>query len=241
MGVAEEPVHRNRISLRSRSGGGSECTRIRRGRRLALGLGWAVALALFYRRFGSIREVEAGLGLPVLAALVRVRRGGPDGRTAVIDHNAEAFRLLRTALEFAAVDRPLKAVAVTSCGPQEGKTTVAVGLAQAVAALGQRVLLVDADLRLSELHRVFKSGQSPGLTDWLVNAQLGRDGVIRAVRDGLHLLPAGTPAPNPGDLVASRRLRELVRQLAGEFDLVVVDSPPAAAGARLQPDSNSSG
>ena len=76
-------------------------------------------------------------------------------------------------------------------------------------------------------------GRSPGLSDWLVNPQLDPGRAVRPVDGGLWVLPAGTPAPNPGDLVASHRFRELIRSLAQEFDALVVDTAPAAAGADL--------
>ncbi len=132
-----------------------------------------------------------------------------------------------------AVDGPLKVVAVGSAEPEAGKTTVTLGLARALAALGDRVLVVDADLRRPSLESLLGLGRSPGLADWLVNAGLEPQQVLHRVDGGVWVLTAGTPAPNPGDLVASRRFGELIRSLAGEFDAVVVDTPPAAAGADL--------
>lgn len=131
------------------------------------------------------------------------------------------------------MDRPLKVIVLGAAEPEAGKTTVAVGLGQALAALGQRVVLVDADLRRPSLHGAFKLGRSPGLSDWLVNPALEAERLLRPVGEGLWVLPAGTPAPNPSDLLASRRFEELIRFLAGEFDVVLVDSAPAVAGADL--------
>lgn len=194
---------------------------------LLLGIAYAAAAAVLDRRFRGLKEVEEMLRLPVLAALYRENPGSGGG------YNAEAFRILRTNIRFSAADRPLKVVGVGAVEPEAGKTTVAVGLARALAALGQRILLADADLRRPSLHDLFGLGRSPGLSDWLVNPALEAERVLRPVGEGLWVLPAGTPAPNPADLLASRRFGELIRLLAGEFDLVVLDSAPAVAGADL--------
>lgn len=196
---------------------------------LLLGAGYAAAAALLDRRFRSIKEVEQTLGLPVLSVIYRGEPGSEGGGAAV----GEGFRLLRINIRFAAVDRPLRVFAVASVEPQAGKTTVALGLAQALTALGDRVLVVDADLRRAGLHGRLEVGRSPGLSDWLVNPDLDMDRVLRRIDGGPWLMPAGTPAPNPGDLVGSRRFGELIRSLAQEFDAVVVDTAPAAAGADL--------
>jgi polysaccharide biosynthesis transport protein len=140
---------------------------------------------------------------------------------------AEAFRSLRTNLEFAAVDRPLRTILVTGPDPDSGKTTVAANLALSIALSGKRTLLLDADLRRPRLHSLLNLSQAPGLTD------IFRDvtGVVGAVRlwgpnDELAVISSGAPPPNPAELLSSVRMEEILAELRAEADTVIIDSPP---------------
>lgn len=186
------------------------------------------------RRLRTPEAAEQVLGLPVLATLVRVA----DPATPPWDlagPNGEAFRLLRTNLRFASGGRPVPVLTVTSSQAEEGKSTVVLGLAGALALLGQRVVVVDADLRRPVLHRVLAQPRAPGLADCLANPDLDPVALLQAVPvegpGSLQVLLAGTPPPNPGELLASARLEAVLARLQTGADQVLVDSPPVAAGA----------
>lgn len=140
---------------------------------------------------------------------------------------AEAFRSLRTNIQFASVDRALRVLMITSAGPGEGKSTVAANLAAALAQAGQRVVLVDADLRRASVQRLFKMSNSAGLTDSLIQDGGSLNGSLRPTRvEHLQLLMSGALPPNPAELLASDRVGVLLKQLQEQVDIVVLDTPP---------------
>lgn len=144
----------------------------------------------------------------------------------------ESYRILRTNINFASIDNPVKTLLVTSSNPGEGKTTTAVNLAFAMALDGRRVVLVDSDLRRPSLHRTLKVEASPGLTDLFVDTAELSD-VLRPY-DGipnLFYVTAGAIPPNPSELLGSRKFQHLIEQLSETFDLVIVDSPPVLVAA----------
>lgn len=138
----------------------------------------------------------------------------------------EALRVLWTNLEFASVDRRLRTILVASPGPNEGKTTIAVNLASAMAQAGRKVALIDADLRRPGIHSSLDIPLHPGLSDVF----LGRKEVAEVVTsrsDGnLLVIPAGTPPPNPTELLSSRRMDEILTAVRSLADLLVIDAPP---------------
>lgn len=141
---------------------------------------------------------------------------------------AEAYRLLRTNLQFASIDRPLRTLLVTSPGPRDGKTTVLANLGAALAEAGQRVILLDADLREPGLHEAFGAARAPGLTDALLDESAPLP-LQHGPLAGLELLAAGTPPPNPAELLASARFERLLVRLREQAEMVLVDSPPLVA------------
>jgi tyrosine-protein kinase Etk/Wzc len=183
------------------------------------------------------------LGLPVLGSIPLLVTPGrrwwqhDDVTAHLITHTdvassgAEAFRMLRTGLAFASAERSLRTIVVTSPGPSEGKSTVAVNLASVLAQHGRRILLVDADLRHPVLHTVFRRGKKPGLSDVVLSNLDSRDAVFPAGLDGLFCLPCGTRPPSPADLLALPATEALFRRLADEYDFVIVDSAPALVAA----------
>ena len=144
----------------------------------------------------------------------------------------EAYRVLRTNLQFASVDRPIRTLLITSPAPGEGKTLTAANLAVALAQAGRRVILVDADLRKPRLHHVFKLPNHDGLTTALVQERPDFDGLLQAGPEpGLFILTSGPLPPNPSELLGSGRTRDLVAHLLTQAEMVLFDSPPAAAVA----------
>jgi succinoglycan biosynthesis transport protein ExoP len=141
---------------------------------------------------------------------------------------SESYRSLRTALLLSSA-RELKVVAVTSAMAGEGKTATASNLAVVLAQLGRPVLIVDCDLRKPRLHQVFRVSNRLGLVNQLT-ATADLEAVILPTEvPNLWVLPSGPTPPNPSELLASERLRELLRTLRGRFDYVILDTPPALA------------
>lgn len=143
--------------------------------------------------------------------------------------SSEAFRVLRTNLQFMGLDRPLRVIAVTSATPGEGKTTIVANLAVTFAQTGAKVCLVDADLRLPTVAKVFGLTNWAGLTTGLVN-QGGLDEYLQETAiPGLTVLASGPVPPNPAELLGSGRMAKLLADLRSRFDVVLVDTPPVLA------------
>ena len=139
---------------------------------------------------------------------------------------AEAFRHLRTSLMLSTAGDPPRVVVVTSPYPGEGKSTIAVNLAVALAQDGRRVVLLDGDLRKPHLHKILQVEESPGLTNYLAG-QAARAAIIKPTGvEQLSLIPAGPLAPAPTELLNSRRFKTLVQELREEFQHLIIDTPP---------------
>jgi capsular exopolysaccharide synthesis family protein len=122
-------------------------------------------------------------------------------------------------------------IAVTSPGPSEGKSTISVNLASVLAQGGARVLVVDADMRHPVLHTVFKHAKKPGLSDLIVFQSDPAAAIFPTGLKGLHCLPCGTIPPSPADLLTLDVTRTLLERLEGEYDYVVIDTPPVLVAA----------
>jgi polysaccharide biosynthesis transport protein len=180
----------------------------------------------------SERQLARLTGVANLAVIPRHPLGEvrPDDVAVLRDPNSiesEAYRTLRTVLDFVAHDRPFTVLLVTSPRPGEGKSSVAANLAATVAQLGRRVVLVDGDLRRPQIHRLFVTGNQCGLSSVLTGEAPLQQGVQRLDRDhNIALLTAGPPPPDPAELLSHERLRRTLESLAGGSDFVVVDAPP---------------
>lgn len=142
---------------------------------------------------------------------------------------AEAFRVLRTNLQFMGLDKPVKTILITSATPGEGKTTTAINLAIAFAQTGAKVLLIDADLRRPTVAKVLGVENWKGLTSALLTQDEPEDFLVQTAIPGLSVLTSGPLPPNPAELVGSGRMGRLLEHLAERFDVVLVDSPPVLA------------
>ena len=155
--------------------------------------------------------------------------------TAPSSPASEAYRTLRTNIHFSSLDTPLRAILITSTDPGEGKSTTLANLAVTMAQAGNRVLAVDCDLRRPNLHRLFGLDNAAGLTTMILQAQGGVAGEVSPIRatsvPGLSVLTSGPLPPNPSELLSSRRLSELLTQLRGEADILLLDAPPIMAVA----------
>src|SRR5712664_2363380 len=141
----------------------------------------------------------------------------------------EAFRSLRTSILLSTADHPPSSLLVTSTQPGEGKTTIATNLAIALAQVGQRVLLVDADLRSPSLHRLFGVRENLGLVNYLTGHQDWHTVVRPSGSPGLDLLFCGPIPPNPSELLSSRSMGELIRSAREQYEFVILDSAPLLA------------
>ena len=140
---------------------------------------------------------------------------------------AESYRALRTSLLLSNLGAPPKVIMVTSARPQEGKTTTSINTAIVLAQKGVRVLLVDADLRRPSVHKTLGMGPRSGLSNVLTgSATLQQTITISPLVPNLFILPAGTPPPNPAELLASAHMRDLITELREQFDHIVLDTPP---------------
>jgi capsular exopolysaccharide synthesis family protein len=141
---------------------------------------------------------------------------------------SEAYRALRTSLLLSSADE-LRVVAVTSSESGEGKTATSVNLAVVMAQLGKRVLLIDSDLRKPRIHQVFKCSNRLGLVSALTGTVKPEEIFLRTEVPNLFITPSGPIPPNPSELLASHRMRELITAVRGAFDFVVIDTPPVLA------------
>ncbi|MDA2912722.1 polysaccharide biosynthesis tyrosine autokinase [Acidobacteriia bacterium AH_259_A11_L15] len=139
---------------------------------------------------------------------------------------AEAFRSLRTSVLLSTAERPPRSLLVTSSQPSEGKTTISLNLAISLAQLGQRVLLIDADMRRPCLHKAFEIKDSSGLASYLTGQQEWQALVVPTGVAGLDAVPCGPVPPNPAELLSSERMRTLIREAMAVYKFTVLDSPP---------------
>jgi succinoglycan biosynthesis transport protein ExoP len=141
---------------------------------------------------------------------------------------AESYRALRTSLLLSNLGSPPKVIMITSALPQEGKTTTSINCAVVLAQKGVRVLLIDADLRRPSIHKTLGMGPRSGLSNVLTGSTTLEQAIARTtILPNLHVLPAGTPPPNPAELLASANMRDVLAELRQQYDHVVVDTPPS--------------
>ena len=140
---------------------------------------------------------------------------------------SEAYRALRTSLLLTSVGSPPRVILITSALPQEGKTTTSINTATVLAQKGTRVLLIDADLRRPSIHKTLGLGPRIGLSNVLTGGATLQEATFRSsLLPNLYILPAGTPPPNPAELLASGQMAEILSVLRESYDHIVVDTPP---------------
>jgi capsular exopolysaccharide synthesis family protein len=197
---------------------------------LLLGVCFSFLFEYFDHSVTTEEEVKKLLGVPLLGFIPKFLKPGITSlltRDAPHSPASEAFRMLRTNLLFVEMERGLKTIAVTSSIPGEGKTTIAANLAIALASQGERVLIVDADLRAPAVHRVFGLPQSPGFTSILAERADYRD-LMREIPGAprVRVITSGPLPPNPAEVVGSVRMKNLIGEFRESFDRVIFDAPP---------------
>jgi succinoglycan biosynthesis transport protein ExoP len=199
---------------------------------LMAGLGLAFFLEYFTDTITNPEEITERFQIPILG-VVPLSKGSdyPVEKTFLVDPRAplaEAMRTTRVSLQLSGAGSKAKSFLITSTRPAEGKTTLAANLALTFAGSGEKVVVVDADMRKPRIHKIFASeggSPSPGLSSFL--AGVATKGIICANGvPNLHFIPAGPIPPNPVELLASRRFQRLMQALEKRYDRIIVDGPP---------------
>lgn len=207
---------------------------------VGLGLATATALMLDSRdqSLQTVAAVREGFGFTVLGLIPAYAASNmgsaadgvvPDPTMVVVKAAptapiSEAFRMLQSNLKYLACDRPIKSLIVTSSVPNEGKSVVSANLAMALAELGQRVLLIDADMRRPAQHHLWDIINDVGLSQVIVEA-VPPERALKPVAPNLTVLTAGSLPPNPAVLLASQKMKHLLEDLAQQYDLMIIDTP----------------
>lgn len=203
---------------------------------LALGLLVTFLLEYLDNSIKTPDEMQSFLDLPILGTIGKFTEiiSGESGynRRCLLSHFnpkspfAEAYRIIRTNLMLSNVDRPPKAFILTSAMVGEGKTTTSVNLSTVMAQTGEKVILVDTDLRRSHLHHVFNVSREPGVTNYLARNATIEEIIHPTIADNLYFVPSGYIPPNPSELLSSQRMEEMIEALKEHSDIVIFDAPP---------------
>lgn len=199
---------------------------------LVLAVGVVLLLEYLDDTIKNAEDVERVMQLSAIGSIERispVRK--PEDALITLRHprspTAEEYRTLRTNLRYAGIENPGGALLVTSANPGEGKTTTAANLAIAMAQAGKRVILLDADLRRPNMHRLFGLSNEQGLTALFLDQPLLPEDILQPTQvPGLQVLVSGEQPPNPAEMLESRRMTEILQGLRQRSDIVIVDSPP---------------
>jgi non-specific protein-tyrosine kinase len=180
----------------------------------------------------SPEDVNRQLGLPVLGVISRhqIENGAPVVKNQPRSPVAEAFRSLRTNIQFASVDKPLRTLLVTSPSPQDGKSTVAVNLGVSLAQSGYKVAVVETDLRRPQVHKRLGLSNRDGISGMFVQSKMVLNGALRETSiDNLFALTSGALPPNPSELLGSEKMYEILNLVGERTDIILLDSPPVMA------------
>jgi capsular exopolysaccharide synthesis family protein len=208
---------------------------------ILIGVGGAFLLEYLDTSIKNTREIEDLTGLTVLATIPLIKdKGHPQIPTIDEPHSqmAEAYRILRTNLAFAATAKPIKSLLITSTIPQEGKTTTCINLGISLAQQGHKTIILDCDFRRPMLHRYlaqYISSNTNGLSDVLVGKLKLKDAIVEGTAHNLNFITSGTIPSNPAELLGSPKMMETVEKLKNDFAYVIFDAPPAlgVADARV--------
>ena len=201
------------------------------------GVGAAFLIETVRRGFSTPQEVERILEIPALASipLLNEKDLQTDGSSMSplmylvkkpLSQFGEEIRTLRAGIQMSDVDDPPKLIQLTSVVPDEGKTTIAMSIAQSAGTNFPRVLLIDCDLRRPAATKIFGLAKKPGLVDLLVGSVALDNAIFQAAGASFYVIGAGASTQNPPDLLSSARMEALLQQLKSSFDYIVIDSPP---------------
>jgi capsular exopolysaccharide synthesis family protein len=211
---------------------------------LLLGLGLAVLRETLDTTIKSASDIVGTISTAVLGTVQYDSQAAKQPLLTQLDSHAprvEAFRVLRTNLQFVDVDRDSKVVVVTSALPAEGKSTTAINLAITLAQTGQKVLLIEGDLRRPKLPEYLHLEPTVGLTTVLIGKIALEEAIQPWGTEGLHVITSGTTPPNPAELLQSHAMETVLAKARADYDIVLVDAPPllpVTDGALLAAQAN---
>jgi non-specific protein-tyrosine kinase len=199
---------------------------------LLLSLGVIILIEYLDDTLKSASDISQILGLTVLGAVGQIKGRHPSKRLIAFQDlfspMSEAYRMIRSNIQFMSVDRPAKSIVVTSSIPGEGKSTTAANLGVVMAQAGHKTVIVDADLRRPTQHEIFQVPNLGGLTDLLCSQDFEIESYLRKTSvDNLYLITCGVLPPNPSELLGSQRMGRLLTKLGELADVVIYDSPPS--------------
>ncbi|PIU42198.1 MAG: hypothetical protein COS99_01465 [Candidatus Omnitrophica bacterium CG07_land_8_20_14_0_80_42_15] len=191
----------------------------------------------------NVEDVEDIIGITMLAAIpswepktenkdAKVKSAKRQDAGLVVARNpksimGEAFRTLRTNIKFVCVDKNIKSIVITSVGPKEGKSFISSNLALSIANSGEKVILIDADLRRPTIHKYFGIENQKGLSNLLIgDGSLDEFEAADSAFENLKIIPAGPIPPNPNEILGTRRMEEILEHLKGTCNIIIIDSPP---------------
>jgi succinoglycan biosynthesis transport protein ExoP len=193
-----------------------------------IGAAGAVGLDYLDDSFKTPEDIETETGLSVIGIVPRPKPGSTveeelaDPRSGM----AEAFRSLRTGLQFSTSEGLPKSLLITSSKPAEGKSTTTISIARALASIHLKVLLIDSDLRNSSLHKILNLSNEVGLSNYLTGANSPEDVVQMTPFEGVAFISSGPLPPNPAELLSGSKFLSLLTLAAQSFDIVLIDGPP---------------
>ena len=200
---------------------------------LALALGAVFLVEYLDDTLKTPDDIQRYLGLPVIGYIAEMKVSDKSAEALYVSQQprspvTEAFRALRTNLEFAGINQPLKTLLVTSSGPHEGKTSTSTNLAAIIAQGDRNVTLIDADLRRPRVHRHLSLPNQMGLSD-LFRGNLELKSVKRSVDENgnMSVITSGSLPPNPAELLGSARMEQILEEVTASADMVIIDSPPS--------------
>lgn len=206
---------------------------------LMLGIGLAFMLEYVDRTIKAAEDVDRVVGAPLLGVIPLVGDfgAGIDGmrdRDLYVSNNpssaaAECCRSIRTNILFSTADRPMSTLTISSPKPREGKTTTTIYLGTTMAQSGQRVLIVDTDMRRPRLHKSMGVSRERGLTNLILGDAAVEDCIKTTDIPNLYVLPCGPQPPNPAELLLTNRFKEVMADLESRYDRILLDSPPLLA------------
>jgi capsular exopolysaccharide synthesis family protein len=142
---------------------------------------------------------------------------------------SEAYRTLRTNIQFSSFDEKVKVIVVTSAGPGEGKSITSANLAVVMAQSGSKTLLIDCDQRKPSIHKIFNISNIYGLSNLLAGEISTECAIIESDIDNLQILTSGAKPPNPSELLGSKKMKLFIDSLRNEYDYIIIDTPPVLA------------
>ncbi len=200
---------------------------------IALAAGAAMLLEYLDDTIKTQEDVRRTLNFALVGAITRIEEGKGYSKmvavsTSPLSRAAEAYRVLRTNLQFKMIERSIHTLMVTSSTPTEGKSITVSNLAAVIAQSGKKVILVDADMRRPTIHRIFEINNNMGLTSALLHPEMDISNFIcEDVLDNLSIMPSGELPPNPAELLNSQRMNEVIALLRQRAEIVIFDTPPA--------------